>query len=142
MTVNPVTVTPEDSVAHISVKSLTKRSFHHLPVVGEGRSLVGIISKEDFHKVYYELCQNTTGKTWTEKEYTRLTAKDIMTQYPMSLDPEDSIGLAADVFLANKFHSLPVIDDGQLMGIVTTHDLLAYSFCSVLEPSNAEELEE
>ena len=51
-----------------------------------------------------------------------------MTEFPMHLDPEDSIGLAADTFLANKFHALPIVEDQVLVGLITTHDLLKYSF--------------
>lgn len=51
-----------------------------------------------------------------------------MTPYPIQLDPDDSIGLAIDIFLANKFHALPIVEDGALLGIVTTHDLLEYAF--------------
>ena len=65
-----------------------------------------------------------------------------MTKLPMFLSPEDSIGLAADIFMANKFHALPVVDDNQLIGIITTHDLLAYSFESAVEYSALEDLEE
>ena len=65
-----------------------------------------------------------------------------MTKDPMILDPEDSIGLAADVFLANKFHSLPIVEDGVLTGIVTVHDLLAFSFNSPVETGKETEFEE
>ena len=51
-----------------------------------------------------------------------------MTKYPISLEPDDTIGLAADIFLANRFHALPILDDDVLVGLVTAHDLLRYSF--------------
>ena len=56
----------------------------------------------------------------------------------MQLEPDDTIGLAADIFLANKFHALPVVEDERLVGIVTTHDLLKYSFTAVMEPLEEE----
>jgi acetoin utilization protein AcuB len=66
-----------------------------------------------------------------------------MTKYPLQLSPDDTVGLAADIFLANKFHALPIVDDGQLVGIVTAHDLLSYSFSSpVGEEMGMEEYEE
>ncbi len=46
----------------------------------------------------------------------------------MVLEPEDTVGLAADIFLANKFHALPIVEDDVLTGILTIHDLLAYSY--------------
>jgi len=45
------------------------------------------------------------------------------------ITPEDSIGLAADMFITNHFHALPVVDeDDNLQGIVTTHDLIKYAY--------------
>ena len=60
--------------------------------------------------------------------YNNIYASDIMSSAPLHIESEDSIGLAADIFLANKIHSLPVIDDGELVGIVTSHDLLLYAY--------------
>ncbi|MEL6968972.1 MAG: CBS domain-containing protein [Bacteroidota bacterium] len=102
--------------------------FHHIPVLDFSNQLKGIISKEDLAKASYILTLNTTGKTYTEKEFDYISAKDIMSSYPVFLTPDDEIDLAADVFLSNKLHALPILDDGHLVGIVTTHDLLRYSF--------------
>ena len=104
--------------------------FHHIPVLGIGGQLEGIISKEDLSKLTYYLSLITTGKTYSKLEYASLKAKDIMTAQPLCLDPDDHVGLAADIFLANKFHALPIVDDGQLLGIVTTHDLMDHAYSS------------
>lgn len=132
MTSNLVTVSPESLASEVE-EIFDKHNFHHLPVVSPGRKLVGIISKEDFQKIYFILSMSTTGKTWTKKELAILKANNFMTKYPVFLDPDDSIGLAADIFLANKFHSLPIVEDDQLIGIITTHDLLAYSYKAAAE---------
>ncbi len=129
MTTRLVTVRPDTSAKDV-YNIFKQNDFHHVPVVDKGDILVGIISKEDFFKVSYILSQQTTGKTWTENQYQSLSARDFMTNYPMTLDPDDTIGLAADVFLTNKFHALPVVEDHQLIGIVTSHDLLKFSFNS------------
>lgn len=145
MTTDLVTVKP-DTVAKDIYDLFKKYDFHHLPVVENGEILVGIISKEDFFRVSYLLSNQTTGKTWSEKHYQTLEAKDFMTTYPMTLDPDDTVGLAADIFLSNKFHALPVVEDHQLIGIVTTHDLLQFSFNSSYDKSDEdideEEVEE
>jgi len=141
MTTELVTVSPETTARDIK-KLFDKNSFHHLPVVAPGSKLKGIISREDVAKVAYILSLRTSGKTYSEKEYTSLTASDLMTQYPLSLDPDDTIGLAADIFLANKFHALPIIDDDELIGLVTTHDLLKYGFNSNVSEKVEEAYEE
>lgn len=132
MTRKLVTVQP-DTPATVIDKLFKQQKFHHLPVVEPGSKLVGIISREDFRKLYHHLSLSTTGKTWTENEFNYLTADAIMTKYPMTLSPDDSIGLAADIFLANRFHALPIVDGETLEGLVTSHDLIAYCFEKVIQ---------
>ena len=137
MTTKLVTVSPDRPAK--AIKDIFRdNDFHHIPVIDKGEQLIGIISKEDVLKVAQLLSVQTSGKTYTEKEYTSLTAADIMTHYPITLDPDDSIGLAADIFLANKFHALPIVEDNRLIGMVTTHDLLNFSFNNI-EVEKAEE---
>lgn len=141
MTAELVTVSPETTAREVK-ELFDKNNFHHLPVVAPGNKLEGIISRKDVARVAYVLSLQTSGKTYSEKEYKRLTASDLMTRYPLSLDPDDTIGLAADIFLANKFHALPIIDDDELIGLVTTHDLLQYSFNSNVSEKLEETYEE
>ena len=116
--------TPFNSIKEI----FENNSFHHIPVVDEMTMVKGIISKHDFNKLTYSISLKTTGEIYSQKWYDSLTAKDIMTKNPVILNPDDSIGLAADLFLENAYHSIPIMEDGVLVGIVTTHDLLTYSF--------------
>jgi acetoin utilization protein AcuB len=142
MTANPVTVNPSSTLGQVR-ELFSRNSFHHVPVTGAGGELVGIISREDFFKVAYVLSVEATRSKNTKSRFQHLLAEDIMTKYPLQLSPDDTVGLAADIFLANKFHALPIVDDGQLVGIVTAHDLLSYSFSSpVGEEMGMEEYEE
>lgn len=136
MTREVVTVRVQDDL--LKVRSVfDKHTFHHLPVLTAEGHLAGIISRSDYDKVRYLLSTGFRGVPHG------LVAKDIMTTYPMHLEPEDTVGLAADILLANRFHALPVLDDQVLVGLVTTHDLLAFSFRSPLEPElNVMEFEE
>ncbi len=140
MTTKMVTVNPEANVRNIK-DIFEKNDFHHLPVVDRGEELVGIISKEDFFKVAYILSLGSNHQPM-DGPYASLKAMDFMTKYPLVLDPEDTLGLAADIFLANKFHALPIVEDGRLIGIVTTHDLLKSAFNSRFINKENEEIEE
>lgn len=136
MTTNLVTVRPETTIADVGA-IFGENSFHHLPVVKAGNFLVGIISREDYFRLYKTLSKNTSGHVWTHKEIAALNASDIMTEYPMTLDPDDTIGLTGDIFLANKYHALPIVEDDELLGIITVHDLLSYDFGRVVNPQKA-----
>jgi acetoin utilization protein AcuB len=136
MTRDLITVPPKTTLKEV-YGLFERHSFHHLPVIDEGSKLLGIISREDFYKAAYNLSLHTGGKTFSKLEYGGKCAKDIMTAQPLTLDPDDSVGLAADIFLANKFHSVPIVEDDQLIGIVTTHDLLEFTFDSkIVEKEN------
>jgi len=137
MTTALVVISPEEKIK--TIKPLfEENNFHHLLVVEEINGLVGIISKEDFYKFTYTLSLQTTGKTWSSISYDTGCARDIMTKSPFVLDPDDTIGLAADLFLANQFHALPVVEVDELVGILTTFDLLKYSFKSAIAIGDAE----
>lgn len=131
MTTELVTIPSTEKVKVIK-PLFEKNNFHHLLVVNEKNNLVGIISKEDFYKFAHTLTLQTTGKTWSNIKYETICASDIMTQSPFVLDPDDTIGLAADLFLNNQFHALPVVEINELVGILTTFDLLKYSYKSAL----------
>ena len=90
---------------------------HHLIVMEKGE-LAGIISTHDMMKAY--------GMPPDKRE--KITAKELMTAHPLTIDMADNIGLAADIILANKFHALPVVDGNELVGIITSHDLIKFSF--------------
>jgi acetoin utilization protein AcuB len=130
MTTRVVTVTP-DATADMVKEIFRKNNFHHIPVIDQTTdALLGIISMEDFFKQAYLLSLDTGGKRYSEKAYESLRARDFMTEDPLFIEPDDTIGLAADIFLANQFHALPIVDEGKLVGIITTHDLLSFVFNS------------
>jgi len=142
MTTNLKTIRPKESLNRVH-EIFSKHDFHHLPVVDERGNLLGIISRYDFNKVEFILSLETDKSHQNAlARFKNLGAVDIMTKYPLHMEPDDSIGLAADIFLANKFHALPIVEDGRLTGIVTSHDLLAFSFSSPMEESKAVEYDE
>ena len=92
--------------------------IHHL-VVLDGEKVVGIVSKIDMLKAYDEINKGLNGKALST-----ISVQEIMTGNPLTVEPDDTIGLVADI----KFHSIPVVDDGELSGIVTSHDLIKHGY--------------
>ena len=59
----------------------------------------------------------------------KLLVKEVMVKQVAVLGPDHDIAIAAGIFKANLFHALPIVDKSQdLVGIITTHDLIAYAF--------------
>ena len=96
--------------------------IHHILVV-ENEKLRGVISKSDLLKVYKKAVNEGVFP-----DRSSILASDLMTKNPVTLDTEDTIGLAADIILANQIHSIPILIGDQLSGIITNHDILKYCF--------------
>ncbi len=129
MTADPVLV-KEDSGLDEVRQIFEKNNFHHVLVTDEQGNLTGIISDKDLYQINEQLVAPDTETTQLAHEVSLnlVPARNIMTKDPMVLDPDDSIGLAADIFLANRFHALPIMEGSDLLGILTVHDLLAFCF--------------
>ena len=125
MTPHPIVVQPGTTIDEIHI-IFELNNFHHLPVLDKG-VLKGIISRSDYLKIRHMLAYTWSGEIVIRDLYSAMTAADIMTCEPLIIESSDTIGLAADIFLANALHALPVVDDGELVGIVTSHDVLAYA---------------
>lgn len=121
MTTNLLTVSPEDTIAHIG-DLFKKHRIHHLPVV-RGFDLVGLVSKSD----YLFFRRGFTNDTETEEErVNNHRAKEIMVTGIAKMEPDDKINVALEIFKANLFHAIPIVEDGQLKGIVTPLDIIKH----------------
>ena len=132
MTTKLITVKPDDTLDKVQ-QIFKENIIHHIPVVDSGRQLKGMISKVDMLAFLNNLATQTTGPTWSKFQFSTLTASRVMTSKLITIDPEDTMGLAADIFLSNRLHALPVVEDGELLGLVTSHDLLKFAFQDAAE---------
>jgi len=126
MTRPVITITPGVSISHVH-DIFQKNLFHHLLVM-EHDKVVGVISKSDYYQVRHMLSVSWGGEIRVQEWFADLCVRDIMTKNPVCIESSDTIGLAADIFMVNRFHCLPVVDDGELKGVITSHDLLAYAY--------------
>lgn len=117
MTRDVITADQDDSLA-TARKIFLQNKVHHLPIV-KGSRLVGILTTYDLFKM--------NGAN-LGKELDDVTIRDVMTTHIATLEPEDKIGSAAELFLENLFHAVPIVKDGDLQGIVTSFDVIKYEF--------------
>ncbi|MBP7239122.1 MAG: CBS domain-containing protein [Saprospiraceae bacterium] len=115
MTRNVITVGPDDKLS--SARDIfMKNKVHHLPVV-HGTKLLGILTTYDLFKYVRR-----------DTDYENTFVKDVMTKHVATLEPEDKVGSAAELFLENRFHAVPIVKEGELKGIVTSFDVIKYEF--------------
>jgi acetoin utilization protein AcuB len=121
MTRNPVTATPEMSVAEAS--ALMKREkVHRLPVLDKDKNLVGIISEKD---ILYASPSPVSSLSIHEMAYllSQLTVKKLMTRDVVTIKKDITVEEAARLMVDQDLSSLPVVEDGKLIGIVSKSDL-------------------
>jgi CBS domain-containing protein len=136
---DPVSVTVADSVETV-LHVMQDHELTGVPVVNEGGRCVGIITEadlvlsdqgEDFHLPHY--FQLFGGIVFLERwshfeERARKafasTAEDMMTEDPITIEPDATVQEAATIIAGKKHNRLPVIEHGRLVGVVTRVDVL------------------
>jgi CBS domain-containing protein len=84
--------------------------------------VVGMISLVDLRK---GLPGDDEAATPTE-DSADLTAADIMARNPVTLQTHQTAREAALLFSENEFHAIPVLEGEELVGIVSTTDIIRF----------------
>lgn len=114
MTKDVVTLTPDNTLADVRDIMLSKH-IHHIPIL-EGKKLVGMVTSWDLFKL---------GKS--ADEYATMKVSEVMTRRVATLDPDQHLGAVAEVLTRHLFHAVPIVnDDHELLGIVTSTDIIRY----------------
>lgn len=115
-----VAITPHQSLpeAHDLMK---KNKIRRLPVV-DGGELVGILTLGDLREAGPS---DATSLSIFELNYllARLTVDKIMTRDPLTVTSTTGLTEAAKLMLHHKIGGLPVIDKGELVGVITESDI-------------------
>jgi acetoin utilization protein AcuB len=122
MTTNLITVNPKDKLTAVK-EVFEKNKIHHIPVV-RFREIVGMISKTDFLHFLRGFKRSDEDRFVDNARLRVYTAEDIMTTGLAKVGPDERIGVALEIFLENRFHAIPIIEGDELIGIVTTFDIL------------------
>jgi acetoin utilization protein AcuB len=122
MTTKLITVHPSDKLAVVK-ELFDKNKIHHLPVV-KYKEIVGMISKSDLLSFLKGFQNDSYDDYMNNVRLKNYTAEDIMTKGLAKLEPNDRVNVALEVFKENLFHALPVVDNGELVGIITTLDII------------------
>jgi len=133
------TVAPEDTVETV-LRTLRENELPGVPVVNSGGRCVGIITEADLimtgedadlHLPHY--FQLFGGLVFLEplshfeerlRKATAALARDLMTEDPVTIAPSASVQAAARKIARSKHNRLPVVEHGQLRGVVTRVDVL------------------
>lgn len=123
MTKNVLTVKVTDNL-HEVIDLIKKNHIRHLPVL-DGKEIVGMVSRTDINRLTFSsLFENQEGAD--EAVLEMLTIPQVMTQKPRTVEASLSIRDVAEILTLEEYHALPVVENGSLVGIVTTTDIIKY----------------
>ena len=122
-----LTATP-DTPLHVASRRMSERSVRHLLVVDrqDARQLVGLVST---HDLFLAAESGVLPSSPAAVDRDDQTVGAIMTSHPRSIASTTSIAEAARILRDQKFGCLPVVDRGELVGILTEHDILRAFLC-------------
>ncbi len=120
MTRNPITVTKYTNI-YDAKKIMEDHNIRRLPVL-DGNRLTGIVSKTD---ILEASPPDLTKHSIHELNYilSRMIVSEVMTKHPLTVSPDTPIEIAAKLMRKYKIASLPVLEEGELVGIITESDL-------------------
>ena len=123
MTREVITLSLKDSL-YSAEKRMKTNHIRHMPVIDNDK-LIGLISLSDLQRISFIDAYSKEG-TEDTPVYNMLSIKDMMIKNPLTANPKTTILEVSKLLASKEFHSLPVVEDGKLVGIITTTDLLHY----------------
>ncbi len=137
MTRDPITISPDTEIVH-AAKLLLEKGINGIPVVDKKGELVGIICQSDLIAQQKRLpipsiftlldgfipLASTKHFEKAVQKIAATTVADAMTPKPVTVQTDTSIEELASLMVDKSFHTLPVVDEGKLVGVVGKEDVL------------------
>ena len=105
-------------------KLFKEHNIRHLPVVS-GNQLIGILSYSDLLRISFSELSDNEEKVDTTV-YNAYTIEQVMAKNPVGVSPDQTVRDVTEILSKQSFHSLSVVEDGELKGVITATDLLKY----------------
>jgi acetoin utilization protein AcuB len=130
MTKDPYAIDPEAPLGS-AVDVMRTNNLRHLPVVDEAGQLMGIVTDRDLRHAAlapaigeYLSASGQRRLRQLAETLDDLKVRDVMTWVVVTTHPDAPLGHAALIMSERRVGSLPVLDAGRLVGILTERDVL------------------
>ena len=119
-----VTIGPSNSCLE-AVSRMHGARVRHLPVVDAVGELIGIVTDRDLrHHLFDPRVFREVGTTAVDILLKAVPVSEVMSAPVLSVESDDDLVEAARIMLEDKVGSLPVLEQGRVVGIVTETDVL------------------
>lgn len=102
-----------------------RHKIRHIPVVN-GEIIIGMLSYSDLLRISFADAVFDNEEEVDTLVYNMFTIDQVMVKNVVTVSPTATIKDVAKILSEKEFHALPVVEEGSLVGIVTTTDLLKY----------------
>ncbi len=110
MTTDCVTATLQDNIYELAVK-MKQHDIGFIPIV-EGKKLIGVVTDRDL-----------VVRGYAEKHSGSTTVEEVITKDVEMITSDTSTDEAANIMASNQIRRLPVVDNGELIGVLAIGDL-------------------
>lgn len=119
-----VVIGPRESCLDAVVR-MQRAHVRHLPVVNRDGQLVGIATDRDLrHHLFTPRVFEALGSTPLDVLLDAVRVAEIMSTDVVTVEADATLGAAADIMRKHRVGSLPVMENGRMIGIVTEVDIL------------------
>jgi CBS domain-containing protein len=118
---------------------MTEQHIRSLPVVDKSQRVIGIITESDLFlkekgMPFSAVKLPALFQKWVDPSHlaeiyedaSHHTAADVMTEDVISVAPDETVGHAALLLFKHDFKTLPVVEDGKLVGLISRVDFIRF----------------
>ncbi len=119
-----ITLHKTDSLEHAE-QLFKNHSIRHIPVV-DGKNIIGILSYTDLLRISFADAIDEDEQDVDTIVYNMFTIEQVMAKKLVTVTTDTTVKEVAEILANKEFHALPVLQEGSLVGIVTTTDLIQF----------------
>ena len=124
MTKNVITITTSDNLEKAE-GLFKKHKIRHIPVVS-GSKIIGMLSYTDLLRISFADAVYDDEDSVDSMVYNMFSIEQVMAKNLISVSPNTIVKEVAQILSEKEFHAIPVVEEGNLLGIVTTTDLINF----------------
>ena len=125
MTTSVISLKETDDL-HQGRMLLKEYSIRNLPVIDDSGKFVGLLGQRDILNNAFQVVEKYGFSKLKSREQ-RTPVKDVMHASCATIESNANLRAAGQFFVNSKHHCLPVVDDGKLIGILTSIDFVKLS---------------
>lgn len=118
MKTDVATLLPTDTIAD-AIQLMESRKIRHIPIINHEKHLVGLVTVAKIHEATPSIFHANEHPEDMKKPLNAIMEQNVITGHPL-----DFVEEVAGVFYEHKISCLPIINNRELVGIVTETDLL------------------